>query len=148
MTVSLPDRPSWHALAECAGVDPDLFHPTNGDYRQAARVCETCPVKAECLQWALDHDEPHGMWGGLGPRARQRLRGDAPRRLSPIAHGTEAGHKAHNRRGIPPCRACRDAHRARQLAPTPANPPLVAVESGDPRTVTHGGPGTIEQATG
>lgn len=37
---------------------------------------------------------------------------------------------------------------ARQLAPTPANPPLVAVESGDPRTVTHGGPGTIEQATG
>lgn len=115
MTVSLPDRPSWHALAECAGVDPDLFHPTNGDYRQAARVCETCPVKAECLQWALDHDEPFGMWGGLHPEQRRRLQlGARPlgRRPTPINHGTPGGYMQHRRRGEQPCDECRAAKAA------------------------------------
>ena len=155
--LSLPDRPAWHALAECAGVDPDLFFPERGgDISQAKQVCAVCAVRAECLRWALDNGETQGVWGGLGPRARRRLRNGGTAHLRPIAHGTNGGYQAHLRRDSVPCEACRDAHnvylarsrpsRARQLAPTPANPPLVAVESGDPRTVTHGGPGDNLQA--
>lgn len=33
-------------------------------YRQAIRICNSCPVQQECLDYALDFPEPYGMWGG------------------------------------------------------------------------------------
>lgn len=42
----------WAALAECRGLDPQLFFPTRGDMesmREAKAVCAACPVRAECL---------------------------------------------------------------------------------------------------
>lgn len=40
---------------------------------QAIRVCETCRVKEQCLEYSL-HWEPFGIWGGLTEGARERMR--------------------------------------------------------------------------
>ena len=76
MAPPVGDVPGWMADALCAQVgDPDQFFPDEGGNPWTAKaICHRCDVRAECLQYALDHDEPHGVWGGLTPRGRQRLR--------------------------------------------------------------------------
>jgi WhiB family redox-sensing transcriptional regulator len=64
----------WRDLALCAEVDPELFFPEKGESsRPAKRVCAGCEVRAECLQYALDHSERFGVWGGLSERERREL---------------------------------------------------------------------------
>jgi WhiB family redox-sensing transcriptional regulator len=41
---------------------------------EAKRICSGCEVRAECLEYALAHDERFGIWGGLSERERRRLR--------------------------------------------------------------------------
>lgn len=36
----------------------------------AKRICDGCLVKAECLDWAVHHEQ-YGIWGGVGPRQRE-----------------------------------------------------------------------------
>lgn len=68
------DTPTWVQYAECAGVNPDLFFPERGgDGHQARAVCAVCPVKAACLNHALDNNEKFGIFGGMGPRERRAL---------------------------------------------------------------------------
>lgn len=70
-----PYEPSWQDLAACAGEDADLFFPERGQSLEAARaICNRCVVKAACLQYALDHHEKFGVWGGTSERERRRLR--------------------------------------------------------------------------
>lgn len=38
----------------------------------ARAICATCPVRAECLGAGMD--EEWGVWGGIGPKLRKRLR--------------------------------------------------------------------------
>lgn len=67
--------PSWIAFALCAEVDTDLFYPEKGGSTlYPKRVCAACPVRAQCLDDALERDEPHGIWGGLSPAERRRLK--------------------------------------------------------------------------
>jgi WhiB family redox-sensing transcriptional regulator len=55
----------WQDRALCAQTDPEAFFPeTGGSTREAKRVCGSCEVRAECLGYALDHDERFGIWGG------------------------------------------------------------------------------------
>ena len=57
---------SWHERALCAQTDPEAFFPEKGgSTREAKRVCASCDVKAECLEYALANDERFGIWGGL-----------------------------------------------------------------------------------
>ena len=64
----------WRDLALCAEVDPELFFPDKGESsRSAKRVCAECEVRAECLQYALDHGERFGVWGGLSERERREV---------------------------------------------------------------------------
>jgi len=79
--VSAPDflnitaPPEWMADGLCAQVDPDLWFPDKGGSTEAARaVCRRCPVQAECLSYALAHDERFGVWGGTSERARHRMK--------------------------------------------------------------------------
>lgn len=63
--------------AACAlpNVEPWIFHAAERDTRAIAAaktVCATCPASAACLQWALDHDERYGVWGGMTDSERQR----------------------------------------------------------------------------
>ena len=65
----------WADLAECRGIDPELFHPKRGESASAAKaVCRTCPVRAECLEHALVNLEKIGVWGGASERERRRMR--------------------------------------------------------------------------
>lgn len=76
------DRASWQADAACASVDPELFFPKHGDTFPAKRVCAGCPVVVDCLEHAIAHREPSGIWGGLTPDERDlRARRDLNRKL-------------------------------------------------------------------
>ena len=67
----------WALDALCAQTDPDLFFPEKGgEIRKAKRVCNACPVTAECLAYALANDERYGVWGGTGAVERRRLTTD------------------------------------------------------------------------
>jgi WhiB family redox-sensing transcriptional regulator len=64
----------WRVDARCTQVDPEIFYPDKGGTTKGAkRVCAGCPVRANCLEFALDHDERWGVWGGLSQRERERL---------------------------------------------------------------------------
>jgi WhiB family transcriptional regulator, redox-sensing transcriptional regulator len=69
---------SWQDRALCAQTDPEAFFPEKGgSTREAKRVCRSCDVRAECLEYALGHDERFGIWGGLSERERRRLKRQA-----------------------------------------------------------------------
>lgn len=66
---------AWQADALCAQVDPEAFFPEKGgSTRDAKRICGSCDVRAECLEWALENDERFGIWGGMSERERRKLR--------------------------------------------------------------------------
>jgi WhiB family redox-sensing transcriptional regulator len=66
----------WRSLAACRQADPELFFPdAPADSRQAAEAlsfCAGCPVRAECLDFALRHGIADGIWGGLAEDERKR----------------------------------------------------------------------------
>ncbi len=63
------------ANALCAQTDPEAFFPEKGgSTREAKRVCESCTVRTECLEYALQQDERFGIWGGLSERERRKLK--------------------------------------------------------------------------
>jgi WhiB family redox-sensing transcriptional regulator len=69
----------WRALALCVGHDPELWFPVNSDGGgNAVRICCACPVRLDCLSWAIAHDERDGIWGGVSARKRQRMRTELP----------------------------------------------------------------------
>lgn len=68
------ERPDWYDQAACRGLSVELFYPTIGDNEMAVgaqRVCRTCPVGADCLAFALETGERHGIWF-LPPKQRQK----------------------------------------------------------------------------
>ena len=71
----------WQERALCAQTDPEAFFPEKGgSTREAKRVCQSCDVRAECLEYALAHDERFGIWGGLSERERRRFKKRAVKR--------------------------------------------------------------------
>lgn len=110
----LVERPEWFELAACRGMNPELFFPARGEsVAQTKAVCRECDVQAECLAYAMNTGEHHGMWGGFSERERRRLRaGQSARQERPIEHGTEGGARAHYRRREPLCEPCRQAWNA------------------------------------
>ena len=74
------ERTNWRDHAACRDADPDLFFPisTTGpalhEADQAKRICQACPVRAPCLDWALDHSQASGIWGGKTEEERSVIR--------------------------------------------------------------------------
>ena len=69
-----PDEYAWMFHARCRGVDPAEFFPSDGTgVELAQRVCTDCPVRVECLEYALLHRIEHGVWGGASERERRRI---------------------------------------------------------------------------
>lgn len=65
----------WRALGLCAQTDPELFYPEKGQPSAPAKaVCRRCDVASQCLQWALEHEERFGVWGGTSESERAKLR--------------------------------------------------------------------------
>jgi len=72
-------RPGWQVDAECGGEDPTVFLPVDGQgqsadqiananlirHLKAKRLCDACPVRLDCLGYALLGSlPPAGTWGG------------------------------------------------------------------------------------
>lgn len=69
------DSEPWVADAVCPKADPDAFFPAAGFKATGAKaVCAECPVRVECLEFALRTGERHGVWGGLSERERSKLK--------------------------------------------------------------------------
>ena len=72
-------RHGWRRLAACRDEDTDLFFP-NGETGEALEqaemakaICATCPVRVECLEFALTTNQPYGIFGGLTEAERKSL---------------------------------------------------------------------------
>lgn len=66
---------AWQVDALCAQTDPEAFFPEKGgSTRDAKKICASCTVRSQCLDYAMQNDERFGIWGGLSERERRRLR--------------------------------------------------------------------------
>lgn len=83
--LDIPPMPGdWHDRGACRGEPTDLWFADRGQTHIAARakaICATCDVVDECRRYAVDNCIPFGIWGGLSPRQRRRIRTDALRML-------------------------------------------------------------------
>jgi len=69
-----PDEYAWMFHARCRGINPAEFFPSDGTgVETAQRVCAACPVRPECLEYALLNRIEHGVWGGASERERRRI---------------------------------------------------------------------------
>lgn len=69
----------WRTNAACRRLDGELFFPVSSrgpDYEirvaEAKRVCRGCPVRSDCLDYALTI-RPQGIWGGTTEDERRNL---------------------------------------------------------------------------
>jgi WhiB family redox-sensing transcriptional regulator len=64
----------WRSKAACRGMDGDLFFPEGGPPSDLVKLaCDSCPVKADCLEEAIETRELRGIWAGTTGRERQRI---------------------------------------------------------------------------
>jgi WhiB family redox-sensing transcriptional regulator len=73
--MTLIETITWMRQGKCRDYPTEMFYPTQGaDYVTAERICWQCPVREECLEYALDNNITYGIWGGESERSRRRLR--------------------------------------------------------------------------
>lgn len=66
-------RYEWRDSRACFESDSDLFFESQFEDK-AKDVCSKCEVRLECLDFAITTRQQEGIWGGLNPKERQRLR--------------------------------------------------------------------------
>ena len=80
--MSLRVEEIWQVKAACRGPQSSAFFPPSHFERKdekedretrAKGICAKCPVRPECLEYALRIKEPHGIWGGLNEVERKQL---------------------------------------------------------------------------
>ena len=65
--------PEWYNRGLCKNYPTKLFYQYDAKKdRLAKTICNLCPVRTDCLQYALDNEET-GVWGGLNDADRTRL---------------------------------------------------------------------------
>ena len=79
------DPQTWRHQAACRGLDPQVFFPDEEEPERlpgagdtapgdaAKAVCDRCPVRQPCLEWAIATREKEGVWGGCDERDRRRI---------------------------------------------------------------------------
>lgn len=85
------NSPDWHEDAECAKPEhvdkiDNFFANKPAQQWEAKKLCESCPVRKQCVEWALNNKQIWGIWGGLGPEQIRRT-------LSVNWEGQEMRHK-------------------------------------------------------
>lgn len=82
---NIPTRKDWMEKSKCAGM-LDFDSPTSSELEQQKAICNACPVKNFCLEYALAHNEK-GFWAGT--TAKDRLAHPREQRVSPVeCHST------------------------------------------------------------
>lgn len=71
---------TWRRNAICRDTDPDVFFPigTTGyalmQIDKAKGICDECPVRVPCLDYALETNQDAGIWGGTSEDERRTIR--------------------------------------------------------------------------
>lgn len=71
-------RIDWLDRAACRDQNPELFFPVSEvgpgaeQIARAKAVCAQCPVRDECLSYAIDNRLDHGVFGGMTPGERRK----------------------------------------------------------------------------
>jgi WhiB family transcriptional regulator, redox-sensing transcriptional regulator len=74
--------------AACLAAEPELFFPVSAAGPAVAQVvaakavCRGCPVRAECLSYALQTAQDYGIWGGATEEERRLARGNRTAQLA------------------------------------------------------------------
>ena len=78
---------AWMIDARCRGLAPTEFFPSaSRGVETAQHICADCPVRVECLEYALTNHMKYGVWGGVSERERRRLLHRRRRDLLPTPH--------------------------------------------------------------
>ena len=82
-----PDNATWMQHAACRGIayEPEWWWPTSPHDQQtpvALNICRYCKVRDLCLDYAVQHNELEGIWGGTLPEERRRMRATMKRSAS------------------------------------------------------------------
>lgn len=70
----------WIDSALCKGRNTNDFYPEMGvkgaakQVREIKQICKQCSVILECLDFAIENEENFGIWGGMTPKERSRIR--------------------------------------------------------------------------
>ena len=78
--IRLAAERNWRSAAACRSADPELFFPVSGfgqalkQVADAKAICASCPVRRQCLEFALRTRQAHGIWGGLTEDERASIR--------------------------------------------------------------------------
>lgn len=78
-TTTKYETTNWRHQAACLDEDPELFFPVSDvgpgarQVAEAKAVCARCPVRSECLTYAMDNGLNDGIFGGTTARERQVL---------------------------------------------------------------------------
>jgi WhiB family transcriptional regulator, redox-sensing transcriptional regulator len=65
----------WHLQAACRGRGPgDFVQGPKFDYEEVREICDSCPVRLDCLEFALSDDSITGLWGGTTDVERRLIR--------------------------------------------------------------------------
>lgn len=107
---------NWRRWARCRNEDPELFFPINetspsrDQIEEARAVCAPCPVKAQCLAFALEARH-EGIWAGTTTEERRPMVTQTrPLRIKDLNEchypGTKRGIERHHKYGEQPCQGC------------------------------------------
>lgn len=77
-----PDNGLWRDHAKCKAMGNEMFFDYGKgrgkdaikNLARVARFCSDCPVRKECLRFALDNNIKYGVWGGMSPNQRKSFR--------------------------------------------------------------------------
>jgi len=123
------NRENWRSQGVCRSYDPDLFFPVSSSglfleqVADAKAICMKCPVRSQCLEFALRTREAHGVWGGTSEQERCLLWRRDERRIDPDT-GKGSPDRLHADDGSAPESAAIAHHAAPGVVhPRPRRPP-------------------------
>lgn len=108
MTAHNPDDESWRLQAACRNhPNPELWFPQFEDRKtcneEAKQICRSCPVRDQCLAFAMNNPNISGIWGATTTRERAKVRRAAG---THCINGHPARHFTIGSNGSPRCREC------------------------------------------
>lgn len=93
----------WTEKAACKGQPRDVFFPEPGTSAatRAREICVGCPIRRECLEFAIETRQEYGIWGGMNAGERQLFENKRARRRPTISGIMRGASDGSSRRAAP-----------------------------------------------
>lgn len=81
LPLPLYENYEWQEKSACRGMDSGVFYLEDNArgakkaklIQEAKKICATCEVREQCLEYALEIQEPYGVWGGMSEEERRYI---------------------------------------------------------------------------